>query len=122
MEGCNARHLTPASFPEPFAPVDLVVADCSFISLKLILPVTIALLRPGGRIAALVKPQFEAGRREASRGRGVIRDPAVHRQVLEELRRFAVEQLQLLWHGVIESPLRGPAGNVEFLVSLEKPR
>ncbi|MEJ5239250.1 MAG: TlyA family RNA methyltransferase [Limisphaera sp.] len=122
MEGCNARHLTPASFPEPFAPVDLVVADCSFISLKLILPVTIALLRPGGRIVALVKPQFEAGRKEASRGRGVIRDPAVHRQVLEELRRFAVEQLQLLWHGVIESPLRGPAGNVEFLVSLEKPR
>lgn len=122
MEGCNARHLTPASFPGPFEPVDLIVVDCSFISLKLVLPVTIALLRPGGRIVALVKPQFEAGRREASRGRGVIRDPAVHRQVLEELRRFAVEQLRLLWHGVIESPLRGPAGNVEFLVSLERPR
>jgi 23S rRNA (cytidine1920-2'-O)/16S rRNA (cytidine1409-2'-O)-methyltransferase len=121
MEGINARHLTPAMFPAPFEPVDMVVADCSFISLRLILPVAVALLRPGGRIVALVKPQFEAGRQEASRGRGVIRDPAVHRKVLEGLRSFAAETLRLRWQGVIESPLRGPAGNLEFLVLLEKP-
>jgi 23S rRNA (cytidine1920-2'-O)/16S rRNA (cytidine1409-2'-O)-methyltransferase len=122
MEGCNARYLSPDRFPGPFEPVDLVVADCSFISLRLILPVAVALVRPGGRIVALVKPQFEAGRREAARGRGVIRDPAIHARVLEELRVFVTEQLGLVWHGVVESPLRGPAGNVEFLVHLEKPR
>lgn len=122
MEGCNARYLSPDRFPGPFEPVDLVVADCSFISLRLILPVAVALVRPGGRIVALVKPQFEAGRREAARGRGVIRDPAIHARVLEELRVFVTEQLSLVWHGVVESPLRGPAGNVEFLVHLEKPR
>ena len=122
MEGCNARYLTPDQFPAPFEPVDLVVVDCSFISLRLILPVAVALVRPGGTIVALIKPQFEAGRREAGRGRGVIRDPAVHARVLEELRAFARDRLGLEWRGVIPSPLRGPAGNVEFLVHLEKPR
>src|SRR6202453_2951542 len=78
MEKTNARDLTPASFSAPFSPFDLVVIDCSFISLTKILPVAIALLRASGRIVALVKPQFEAGKAEADKGRGVISDPAIH--------------------------------------------
>lgn len=119
LDKTNARHLTPASFPPPFAPVDLVVIDCSFISLQKILPPGIALLRPGGKIIALVKPQFEAGKTEAARGGGVIRDPAVHQRVLRELEQFVVDTLRLRWSGVTESPLLGPAGNKEFLALIE---
>ncbi len=75
MEKTNARDLTPASFPPPFVPADLAVIDCSFISLRKILPPAVALLRPSGKIVALIKPQFEAGKAEADRGAGVIRDP-----------------------------------------------
>ncbi|HXG48918.1 MAG TPA: TlyA family RNA methyltransferase, partial [Methylomirabilota bacterium] len=82
MERTNARHLTPAHFPVPFSPVDLVVIDCSFISLRMILPPAVALLRPFGKVLALVKPQFEAGKAEADRGAGVITDPEVHRRVV----------------------------------------
>lgn len=121
VEGVNARYLTPATLSPSFEPVPLVVVDCSFISLRKILPAAIALLRPGGRILALVKPQFEAGRVEAARGAGVIRDPAIHERVLREVREFAVSELPLQWLGATESPLRGPAGNKEFLVLLEKP-
>ena len=88
MEKTNARHLTAAQFPQPFAPADLAVIDCSFISLRNILPAAIALLRPDGKIVALVKPQFEAGKAEADKGRGVISDPSVHKRVLDELREF----------------------------------
>jgi 23S rRNA (cytidine1920-2'-O)/16S rRNA (cytidine1409-2'-O)-methyltransferase len=122
MEKTNARNLTPASFPAPFFAVDLVVVDCSFISLRKILPPAIALLRRSGNILALIKPQFEAGKLDADRGRGVIRDPAVHERVLRELRDFVGAQSGLRWGGVIESPLKGPAGNVEFLVQIEKTR
>jgi len=120
MEKTNARHLTAARFPQPFAPADLAVIDCSFISLQKILPAAIALLKPNGKIVALVKPQFEAGRTEADKGRGVIKDPSVHERVLNELREFAAAQPGLNWRGVVESPLLGPAGNKEFLVLLEK--
>ncbi len=122
MEKTNARHLTAAHFPQPFVPADLAVMDCSFISLQKILPAAIALLKPKGRMIALVKPQFEAGKAEADRGRGVISDPAVHERVLKELREFAGAQPGLSWHGVVESPLLGPAGNKEFLVLIEKTR
>ena len=120
MEKTNARTLTPAKFSEPFAPVDLVVIDCSFISLRKILPAAIALLRPSGNIIALVKPQFEAGKAEADRGGGVIRDPEIHQRVLSELNEFVARQAALRWGGVTESPVLGPAGNKEFLVLLEK--
>jgi 23S rRNA (cytidine1920-2'-O)/16S rRNA (cytidine1409-2'-O)-methyltransferase len=122
MEQTNARHLTSASFPAPFVPVDLVVADCSFISLRKILPAAVALLRTSGNILALLKPQFEAGKDEADRGAGVIRDPAVHERVIRELREFTEAQPGWRWHGVTESPLEGPAGNKEFLVRIEKTR
>src|SRR5579862_1665565 len=100
MERTNARELTPASFPQPFVPFDLAVIDCSFISLSRILPVAVALLRASGRIAALVKPQFEAGKAEADKGRGVITDPAIHARVLRELEEFVAQQPQLTWRGV----------------------
>jgi len=120
MEGINARNLVPAMFPPPFSPADVAVIDCSFISLTRILPVAVALLRPSGRIAALIKPQFEAGRAEADKGRGVIKDPAVHARVLAELRAFTEAQPHLAWLDSTESPLLGPAGNREYFALIEK--
>lgn len=120
MERTNARELTAAKFPQPFAPVDLIVIDCSFISLKKLLPPAVDLLRSSGKIVALIKPQFEAGKAEADRGEGVITDPAVHARVLNELQLFTGTLPILHWLGVTESPLRGPAGNKEFLLLLEK--
>jgi len=108
MERTNARHLD--ELPQP---VDLVTADVSFISLRLILPAVVGWLEPDGQVLALIKPQFEAGRRDVGKG-GVVRDPAVHRQVLEQV-LDAASELGLGLHGLIPSPLRGPAGNVEFL-------
>ena len=120
MERINARELTVARFPPPFTPVSLVVIDCSFISLRKLIPPAIALLRVSGKILALIKPQFEAGKAEADRGAGVIRDPAIHQQVVAELSDFVTTQPGLRWCGVTESPLLGPAGNKEFLVLIEK--
>lgn len=111
MERTNARELE--SLPEQ---VDVVVADVSFISLRLIFPTAKRLLKPGGIMIPLIKPQFEAGRREVGKG-GVVKDPDVHRRVLvavlEAAQRegFAVE-------GITRSPLLGPAGNTEFLALL----
>ncbi len=120
MEKTNARLVTPASFGPRFAPVDLVVIDCSFISLRKILPAAQALARPGARIVALIKPQFEAGKAEADKGAGVIRDAAIHQRVLTEIEQFVRKSAGLSWRGVVESPLIGPAGNKEFLVLIEK--
>jgi len=119
MEKTNARELTAARFPPPFVPAELVVIDCSFISLRKILPPAVALLRPSGRIVALIKPQFEAGKAEADRGAGVIRDPEIHGRVLRELKQFVAARPDLRWQGVTESPVLGPAGNKEFLVLIE---
>ncbi len=130
MEKTNARFLRPEDFQAAeaasgnsgarFAGADLITIDCSFISLKKILPAAAPLLKAGGKIVALVKPQFEAGRREADKGRGVITDPAVHHRVLEELREFVSTGAGLLWRNVVESSLLGPAGNKEFFVLMEK--
>lgn len=120
MEKTNARHLTPAHMPQPFSLVDLVVIDCSFISLRKILPPAVALLRATGKIVALIKPQFEAGKEEADKGAGVITDPAVHERIIRELEEFVTKEAGIRWRGVTESPLLGPAGNKEFLVSIEK--
>ena len=117
MEKTNARHLKPEQFP---APADLAVIDCSFISLKKILPPAIPLLKDTGRMVALIKPQFEAGKAEADKGRGVITDDAVHQRVIRELQEFVAAQAGLCWRAVVESPLLGPAGNKEFLVLIEK--
>ena len=95
--------------------VDLVVADLSFISLRTVLPALTALVEPGADLVLLVKPQFEAGREEAARGAGVIREPDVWRRVVDEVARAAAEQGADTM-GVMASPLRGADGNVEFLL------
>jgi 23S rRNA (cytidine1920-2'-O)/16S rRNA (cytidine1409-2'-O)-methyltransferase len=120
MEKTNARNLTPAAFPRPFKPVDLAVIDCSFISLTKILPAALGLLRTGGRVVALIKPQFEAGKTEADKGEGVITDPAVHQRVILELQEYVSTIDGARWLGLTGSPVLGPAGNKEFLTLLEK--
>lgn len=120
MEKTNAREITPARMPQPFVPAHLVVIDCSFISLRKILPPAVALLRPSGRIIALIKPQFEAGKAEADKGAGVITDPAIHERVIRELEEFTRTIPEARWQSVTPSPLLGPAGNREFLVLIEK--
>jgi 23S rRNA (cytidine1920-2'-O)/16S rRNA (cytidine1409-2'-O)-methyltransferase len=112
MERTNARELTAASLPEPVA---LATIDVSFISVALVLGPVASTLAPGGQIVALVKPQFEAGRGRTDRG--VVRAPAIHREVLDR----TVEHAQAAGLGtrdVIASPLTGPEGNREFLVHL----
>ncbi len=108
MERVNVRYLT--SLPEA---INLATVDVSFISLKLVLPAVQQWLAPTGQIIALIKPQFEAGRREVGKG-GVVKDRDVHRAVLNEVLRWA-QSNGLQAGGLIASPLRGPAGNVEFL-------
>lgn len=121
MEKTNARDLTSANFPDPFDPFPLMVADCSFISLRKILPPAVDLMAAGSKMIALIKPQFEAGKSEADKGRGVISDPAIHRRVLDELQTFVSNDLPgMKWIGSTESPIKGPAGNKEFLALLEK--
>jgi 23S rRNA (cytidine1920-2'-O)/16S rRNA (cytidine1409-2'-O)-methyltransferase len=122
MEKTNARSLTPRAFPPPFEPVDLVVIDCSFISLTKILPAALGLLRPGGRVVALIKPQFEAGKSEVDKGEGVITDPAIHQRVIQELQDFVSAIDGTKWVGLTASPVLGPAGNKEFLALIEKDR
>jgi 23S rRNA (cytidine1920-2'-O)/16S rRNA (cytidine1409-2'-O)-methyltransferase len=119
MEKTNARELTPAKMPQPFVPVEIVVIDCSFISLRKIIPAAVALLKASAKIVALIKPQFEAGKKEVDKGAGVIRDAEIHERVLRELQEF-VQARGLKWRGVVESPLVGPAGNKEFLALIEK--
>ncbi len=111
MERTNARYLR--HLP---APVQLVAIDASFISLRLILPAAKRLLAPDGHIIALVKPQFEAGRERVGKG-GVVRDPAVHRQVLMEIIEWATAR-DFGPQGLIPSPILGPKGNREFLLWL----
>ena len=111
-ERTNARDLRPGALGEI---ADVLVADLSFISLRTVLPVLVPLVAAGGEMVLLVKPQFEAGRREASRGKGVISDPAIWRRVLEEV-AAALEDLGAAIMGVMASPLSGADGNVEFLV------
>jgi 23S rRNA (cytidine1920-2'-O)/16S rRNA (cytidine1409-2'-O)-methyltransferase len=118
-EQVNARHLRPADLPR--ADFDLVVMDLSFISLTAVLPAVWPVLRVGGRLVALVKPQFEAGKAEVDRGRGVIRDAAVQTAALNRVRDFALASLAgATFVGEIESPLTGADGNREFLLCLEK--
>lgn len=110
MERCNVRHLTPEQLDTP---PSFFTVDCSFISLKLILPALVRVMAPGARGIALVKPQFEAGREQVGKG-GVVRDPAVHEAVIQDVRETA-HALGFAQVDVVPSPLLGPAGNREFL-------
>ncbi|MCU0496962.1 MAG: TlyA family RNA methyltransferase [Anaerolineae bacterium] len=113
MERTNARHVT--SLGEP---ITLTVIDASFISLRLLLPVIKNWLTPQGHVIALIKPQFEAGKQDVGKG-GVVRDHDVHERVLREVLTFATE-IGFSPHGLTLSRLKGPAGNIEFLVWLQR--
>lgn len=119
LEQINARHLKASQLPR--ADYELIVMDLSFISLRSVLPAVWPLLREGGHLIALVKPQFEAGKEEADRGRGVIRDPSVHHRVVEAIRGFCLAELpRCEVIGEMDSPLLGADGNREFLLGLRK--
>lgn len=111
MEKTNARRLQAGDVDE--AP-SLAVVDVSFISLTKVLPAVISILTGGADLVTLIKPQFEAGRDQVGKG-GVVRDEAVRAQVVEDIRAAGEQTLGLAWNGVCTSPLKGPAGNVEFL-------
>ncbi|MGC9359256.1 MAG: TlyA family RNA methyltransferase [Anaerolineae bacterium] len=113
MERTNARYLD--SLPEP---VGIVTIDVSFISLRLILPRVAGWLGSGGQVVALVKPQFEAGRDQVGRG-GIVRDTAVHRQVLQHMLTWCVDEGWRL-RGCAASPIKGADGNIEFLCWLDR--
>lgn len=115
MEETNARYVE--ALPEQ---VQLVVCDASFISLKTLLPVIVRWLVTSANLITLIKPQFEAGRVDVARGDGVVRDPLIHRRVLEEVLDFALKQGFVI-KGLIRSPLMGPKGNTEFLAWLTWP-
>jgi 23S rRNA (cytidine1920-2'-O)/16S rRNA (cytidine1409-2'-O)-methyltransferase len=114
-EGINARYLKPDDFDTKF---DLVVMDVSFISATKIMPAIVSLLTDTGRLVTLIKPQFEVGRDEVGKG-GIVRDPQKHARVVVEVNR-AAEDLGLSARTVMESPIRGADGNVEFLALYEK--
>ncbi len=110
MERTNIRYVTPEQLGEP---LDLSVVDVSFISLKIVLPVIKSLLKPTGQVVCLIKPQFEAGREKVGK-KGVVRDKATHREVLDGFVALAGELgFQIL--GLTYSPVKGPEGNIEFL-------
>ncbi len=117
IERFNARYLRPGDLP--VVPV-FSTFDVSFISLALVMPPVVALLPAGAELVTLIKPQFEAGREQVQKG-GVVRDPEVRAAVVGRIRAFGVNSLGLVWLGMIESPLTGPAGNVEFLGWWQKP-
>jgi len=116
IEKTNIRYLTPDQLGE--AP-DLAVIDASFISLSKVLPATVALLKPAGRIIALIKPQFEVGKGEVGKG-GIVRDPVAHQRVIDEVSNTA-QSMGLTVAGVCESPITGADGNREFLILLNLP-
>ncbi len=117
MDGINARYLKEGDIPEAG---QFAVVDVSFISLTLILPPVTRLLVPGANLVTLIKPQFEAGRSQVGKG-GVVRDPAVRQAVVDKIRSFGTQSSGLEWCGSCDSPIAGPAGNVEVLAWWRKP-
>ncbi len=114
-EGINARYLEPKDFPALF---DVAVMDVSFISARIVMPAVVPLLKNEGKLIVLIKPQFEVGRGEVGKG-GIVREPEKHARVVEEV-NAAAQQIGLQVLGLIESPIQGADGNVEFLALYEK--
>ena len=115
LERTNFRYVTEEQVPEP---VDFASVDVSFISLRIILPVLRERLADGGQAVCLIKPQFEAGRENVGK-KGVVRDKSVHRDVIEAITTFALENGFTLL-GLTFSPIKGPEGNIEYLMYIEK--
>ena len=116
-EKLNARYIKPADIAEP---ADIAVIDVSFISLTMIIPPALALIKPGGLLIALIKPQFEVGKGEVGKG-GIVRDESKHREVVDRITEF-VKGLGVGVLGVIPSPIEGAEGNKEFLIAAVKGR
>ncbi|MGO5114944.1 TlyA family RNA methyltransferase [Candidatus Avoscillospira sp. LCP25S3_F1] len=115
MERTNIRYVQPEDLGEP---LDLSVVDVSFISLKIVLPAIARLLKPTGQVLCLIKPQFEAGKEKVGK-KGVVRDPAVHQEVLEHFVSLA-DELGFTIRNLTFSPVKGPEGNIEFLGHLSR--
>jgi len=116
LEKTNARFLSDEQITEP---VDMVVCDASFISLKTVLPAAMGFVKPGGKMIALIKPQFEVGKDNVGKG-GVVRDPALHKAVCRDIEAWLNDMPGWTACGITESPIKGPEGNVEFLIYGEK--
>ena len=114
LERTNLRYVSPEQIPEP---IDLAVMDVSFISIRLVIPAVKALLKPDADYICLIKPQFEAGREEVGK-KGVVRDPAVHEQVVLGILEFA-RQSGFTVMGLDYSPIKGPEGNIEYICHLK---
>ncbi len=110
-ENFNVRHMQPGDVPEP---VDVLVADVSFISLTLVLPPAIAVMKSGGQCIVLIKPQFELSREEVGKG-GIVRDPVLHQKACDKIKTFVASDPRLEWRGITESSIQGTDGNREFL-------
>ncbi len=117
LEGTNARYLTREQIPD--AP-SLIVCDASFIGLETVLPAALALAAPGCLLVALIKPQFEVGKARVGKG-GVVRDPKLHREVCDRIADWLQREMGWTVRGIAESPIRGPAGNTEFLIVARAP-
>ncbi|MDR3645431.1 MAG: TlyA family RNA methyltransferase, partial [Clostridia bacterium] len=115
IERMNIRNLTAAELPEP---LDFATVDVSFISLTLVLPVVRGFLKPDGQAVCLIKPQFEAGRGRVGK-KGVVREPELHAEVVEKIATFAAENGFAVL-GLDFSPVKGPEGNIEYLIHLQK--
>ena len=116
LERTNIRYVTEEQIPDP---IDFISVDVSFISLTLVLPVAYRLLRPGAQVVCLVKPQFEAGKDKVGK-KGVVREPQIHKEVIQKVAACAKE-LGFLRMGLDFSPIKGPEGNIEYLLFLNKP-
>jgi len=113
MERTNVRYVTPEDLGEP---LDLSVIDVSFISLRIVLPVIKTFLKPPGHVLCLIKPQFEAGKEKVGK-KGVVRDPAIHKEVLDNFVALT-QEIGFTILGLTFSPVKGPEGNIEFLAHL----
>jgi 23S rRNA (cytidine1920-2'-O)/16S rRNA (cytidine1409-2'-O)-methyltransferase len=116
LEATNARYLSREQVPEP---VSLLTCDVSFIGLRTVLPAPLVLARPGARLIALIKPQFEVGKGQVGKG-GVVRDPALHQAVCARISRWLADQQGWRVRGVTPSPITGPKGNREFLIAADR--
>lgn len=117
LEKTNARYLSAGDVPDA---VDMLVCDASFIGLRTVLPAAMDLVKPGGHVIALIKPQFEAGREHVGKG-GVVRDPDIHEAVCTTIRDWLSGTCGWTVLGMTESPIKGPEGNIEFLIAAQKP-
>ncbi len=116
MERTNARHLTAEDIPDA---IDIVVCDASFIGLQTVLSAAMELVKQGGHLVALIKPQFEVGKGRVGKG-GVVREPELHQEVCDTIRTWLDGLPNWLVLGITESPIKGPEGNIEFLVCARK--